>query len=173
MIATLLAMFISGVWHGPGWTFITYGVLHGLALIINHWWKKKKIKLPFLVSWSVTFIFIVFSFVVFRAKEMTQALKIWSGMLGLNGVTVPKIGFKSVGLLANHGFKMGTYLYPIDYLVLLSLIFCFIHLHFMKNTFQLEKEIKLTSRHGVYCGVLFALALFGMNEISEFIYLNF
>jgi D-alanyl-lipoteichoic acid acyltransferase DltB (MBOAT superfamily) len=45
MFATFIAMFIAGIWHGAGWTFVVYGVLHGSALVVNHIWKKRKKKL--------------------------------------------------------------------------------------------------------------------------------
>ena len=39
MFPTLLTMFISGVWHGAGYLFILWGLLHGLFLSINHGWR--------------------------------------------------------------------------------------------------------------------------------------
>src|ERR1035437_4486328 len=58
LAAILLAMFISGVWHGAGWTFIIWGTLHGMAIVVNHVWKKTKLKMPFPLAWLLTFMFI-------------------------------------------------------------------------------------------------------------------
>lgn len=173
MIATFLAMFIAGIWHGAGWTFVVYGAIHGLALVVNHKWKKKKKKLPAWLAWFITFNFVNVSFVFFRAKNMQDAFKVLRGMVGLDGVVVPKIGIKSVGALKDFGFKMGTYLYPQDYLLIGMMLASFYVALKMKNSLELEKEFKPVTQVAILCGVIFALSLFGMNKITEFIYFNF
>jgi alginate O-acetyltransferase complex protein AlgI len=73
-IATLLAMTIAGLWHGPAWTFVSFGLLHGIGLAINQYWrKKKKPKLPAALSWFVTFSFVNISFILFHAHTMADA----------------------------------------------------------------------------------------------------
>lgn len=64
---------VSGIWHGAGWTFIIWGMLHGLASIIVRLWGKTKIKLPYLVSWLLTFFFVNFAWIYFRAESVGQA----------------------------------------------------------------------------------------------------
>jgi len=86
MMATFLAMFIAGVWHGAGWTFILWGALHGGALVLNHYWKKRKTPMPKALGWLLTFGFVNVSFVLFRGKSMDDALKVLKGMVGMNGV---------------------------------------------------------------------------------------
>lgn len=39
-------MLLIGLWHGAGWTFVAWGALHGLCLLVNHWWRRAKIRLP-------------------------------------------------------------------------------------------------------------------------------
>lgn len=173
MIATFLAMFIAGIWHGAGWTFVVYGALHGSALVVNHIRKKKKKKFPKWIAWLLTFNFINITFVVFRAKSLSEAGHVLKGMMGLNGVVVPKIGLKSVGLLKDYGFKLGSYLYPNDYFFVIMLLGTFWVLYKFKNSSELEKNFKPQTKVAFACGIAFALCLFGMNRITEFIYFNF
>jgi alginate O-acetyltransferase complex protein AlgI len=173
MIATFTAMFLAGVWHGAGWTFVVYAILNGLALVVNHWRKKKKKKLSPVMAWLCTFIFINVTFVIFRAKSLESAWSIIKAMSGASGVAIPKIGIKSVGLLKDYGFKMGTYLYPNDYFFLLALALTFYALFKWKNTSELEKEFKPTRALASACAVAFVISLFNMNKITEFIYFNF
>lgn len=173
MIATFTAMFIAGIWHGAGWTFVVYGALHGAALVVNHIRKKKKKKFPEWVAWFFTFNFINITFVVFRAKELGDAWKVLKGMLGLSGVVVPKIGIKSVGALKEYGFRMGSYLHPDDYLMLLLFAGCFYSIYKLKNSSELEKTFKPDTKIALACGIVFVFCLFGMNRITEFIYFNF
>jgi hypothetical protein len=55
LIAIFLAMLISGFWHRAGWTYVTWGALHGLALVINHLWRKRKLKMRPALGWLLTF----------------------------------------------------------------------------------------------------------------------
>ena len=67
LIAILTTMILGGLWHGAAWTFIFWGGIHGFGLIINHMWIKTGIKLYVLLSRTLTFIFIVITFVIFRS----------------------------------------------------------------------------------------------------------
>lgn len=173
MVATFLAMFIAGVWHGAGLTFVVYGAMHGAALVINHIRKKKKKKFHPWISWLLTFNFLNISFVIFRAKDMSEAWKVLKGMIGASGFVIPKIGIKSVGILKEYGWKMGTYLYPDDYLLLVVLIGTFVGIYKFKNTSELQSEFKPEPKYAIACGIAFVFCLFGMNRITEFIYFNF
>jgi alginate O-acetyltransferase complex protein AlgI len=74
-IATILAMAIAGLWHGPAWTFVCWGVLHGVGLAVNQYWNKKKIfKLPVALSWLLTFSFVNVTFILFHAPTLADAM---------------------------------------------------------------------------------------------------
>ena len=78
-LATLLAMGIAGLWHGPAWTYIIFGLLHGVGLAVNQIWKKKKLaKVPDWLGWALTFVFVNLTFVFFRSPDVRTAL----GVLG-------------------------------------------------------------------------------------------
>jgi alginate O-acetyltransferase complex protein AlgI len=73
-IATLLAMTIAGLWHGPSWTFVCFGLMHGIGLGFNQGWKKKKIwKLPAALSWFITFSFVNIAFILFHSRTLADA----------------------------------------------------------------------------------------------------
>src|ERR1700735_96213 len=73
-ISTLIAMTIAGLWHGPSWTFVTYGVIHGCGLALNQYWRKKKMpKIPAFPSWLLTFMVVNLSLLFFRSSTMHQA----------------------------------------------------------------------------------------------------
>jgi D-alanyl-lipoteichoic acid acyltransferase DltB (MBOAT superfamily) len=107
---TLLTMFVSGVWHGAGYTFILWGVLHGVFLIINHGWRLARTRVwNDTVSYSrvmqpvgfvLTFICVAASMVVFRSSTVATAMDLFQGMLGLNGVALPESIYDRLGPLA-------------------------------------------------------------------------
>jgi len=89
---------LTGLWHGAGWTFIVWGILHALYLIINRILKKPKKKILKKLSISeknifisgiyyvVTFLLVVTAWVYFRAPDFNTANSIITGMLGNNGM---------------------------------------------------------------------------------------
>jgi len=86
-IGMFITMFLGGLWHGPGWTFVIWGVLHGIYLIVGYTTKKrrkrlvKKIKLnklPWLrefLSIFITFNLVSFAWIFFRAESFQQAIR--------------------------------------------------------------------------------------------------
>ncbi len=76
MLATFLAMTIAGLWHGPSWNFVIFGVLHGVALALNSaWTKKSPIRLPGWFSWLLTFCFVDIAFIFFRSPTLAAAMQ--------------------------------------------------------------------------------------------------
>ncbi|MDC3216545.1 MBOAT family protein [Candidatus Pseudothioglobus singularis] len=99
-INIIITMLLGGLWHGAGWTFVLWGLLHGFYLVINHIWRglfKNRVgsKLKIFISWSITFLAVVFSWVLFRAESLDSARNIYLSMLGVNGISLPT-KFKSI-----------------------------------------------------------------------------
>ncbi len=92
----LLTMLIGGLWHGAGWTFVFWGALHGVYLVINHAWRSLRRHFDFAsppgaraLAILTTFIAVVVAWVFFRAADFTTAVSIVAGMAGQNGVVLP------------------------------------------------------------------------------------
>jgi D-alanyl-lipoteichoic acid acyltransferase DltB (MBOAT superfamily) len=109
MFPTVFTMFVSGLWHGAGYTFIVWGLLHGVYLTINHGWRQvgpglwpdkqsyKRFMGP--VGLVLTFIGVAASMIIFRAPTMESAVNLLKGMIGLNGVALPSSVFDRLGPL--------------------------------------------------------------------------
>ena len=75
----LITFIVSGLWHGGAWTFLIWGVLHGLGLIVNRaleqvgWWRDG---CPCLLKRLGVFVFVCFAWVFFRAESLGQAVEI-------------------------------------------------------------------------------------------------
>ena len=82
--SNLMATFIiGGIWHGAGWTFIFWGLLHGIALVIHRAWSKLDFKLWTWLAWLITFNFVNIAWVFFRAKEWADAISILESMFNI------------------------------------------------------------------------------------------
>jgi D-alanyl-lipoteichoic acid acyltransferase DltB (MBOAT superfamily) len=97
----MLTMLLGGLWHGANWTFIAWGGLHGLYLMVNHGWSAatQGIRTEFPISirrlstgvaWLLTFLGVVIAWVFFRSPTFHGAVVILSGMAGLSGATLPE-----------------------------------------------------------------------------------
>jgi D-alanyl-lipoteichoic acid acyltransferase DltB (MBOAT superfamily) len=84
--ATLITMGLCGLWHGAGWTFIAWGLLHGVGLIVCRIWQDRGHQLSAPIAWLVTMLFVILSWVLFRAENFSAAGQMFAGMVGLGGM---------------------------------------------------------------------------------------
>ena len=173
MLSMFLAMTIAGLWHGAAWTFVIYGAMHGLAIVINHTWKKKKKKMAPWLGWLITFNFVNISFIIFRAKDLKEAGHVLKGMLGMQGLHIPKLGIKPLLALKEYGAKIGPYMTNDENIQLLMIVLAFLLIFKGKNSLELETSYQPKTKLTMAAAALFVLCLFGMNRVSEFIYFNF
>ena len=82
VVATML---LGGLWHGAAWSFVAWGGLHGLALAANSAWDRARLPMPRPVGWAFTMLFVVATWVLFRAGSFQQAWSILHSMAGLAG----------------------------------------------------------------------------------------
>lgn len=96
----LIVFLVSGFWHGAGWTFLVWGALHGLAQVVERVWGRGRDRLPFVLRWGLTFLFVNIAWVFFRAPDCTGALE-------LLGRAVTGRLCKTGGLAAGGPFRRG------------------------------------------------------------------
>ena len=86
MLALMLTMVIGGLWHGPSWNFVAWGTLHGIGLCVERALRGNRRKAPTgapknfidfalrLVRIAVVFVFILVTWVFFRASDFEAAM---------------------------------------------------------------------------------------------------
>ncbi len=83
--AVICTMLLCGLWHGAGWTFIAWGAAHGLAILVNRIWRGSGVRLPPVLAWAATMLFVIGGWVLFRAADFAVAGAMMSSMAGMNG----------------------------------------------------------------------------------------
>jgi alginate O-acetyltransferase complex protein AlgI len=78
--AQLLTMALCGLWHGASWTFVLWGTMHGVALVICSLWRRYGPRLPLLLGWLLTVVFVLLTGVIFRAGTLDAAWHIFQGL---------------------------------------------------------------------------------------------
>jgi alginate O-acetyltransferase complex protein AlgI len=79
----MVTMVLGGLWHGANWTFVIWGAYHGVLLILDRALDPWFAKLPSLLRRLITFVLVVFSWVLFRSTSLDMARRWVVGMLGI------------------------------------------------------------------------------------------
>jgi alginate O-acetyltransferase complex protein AlgI len=118
MFPMLLTMFVSGVWHGAGYGFVIWGLIHGFYLTINHAWRLMRPKLwPDRASYErimhpvgclLTFTAVAVAMIFFRSLTITSAADVLKGLVGQNGVALPQAIYDHLGPLADWLHRAGV-----------------------------------------------------------------
>ena len=152
----IIAMTISGLWHGAGWTYVFWGLLNGVYLVINNAWQRLGFKMPKAVAHMLTLLAVIIGWVFFRAETLRDALFMISAMFDFRCISAAGISIRSVVFLAV-GFGI----------VLLA-----------PNTQRIVRKINADKKTQVAAGLLLGLMLgyllLGFADGgSSFIYSNF
>ena len=169
---------VSGLWHGANWTFVVWGLMHGLAEIFETLFPKLRFKWEWL-NRLITAAFVTLSFSVFRSTSLSEAALLW----------------KRLFAGGNKGFFIAmcnTLRFPENYAVIKFLEMYLPQLlnAFFVMTFCLLAGIGIgllqgrkaeewiqdrgTSRLGLFCmATLFTWAFLSLSQVSVFLYFNF
>jgi D-alanyl-lipoteichoic acid acyltransferase DltB (MBOAT superfamily) len=100
LVNLMITMGLGGIWHGAGWNFAIWGLLHGLYLVVERWWtgvsqtRNGGRGLPRGMARLLTLLCVVFAWVPFRAADLDATLSVWSAMVGLGGLADSPLDYK-------------------------------------------------------------------------------
>lgn len=177
-IANLLTVFlVGGLWHGAAWTFVAWGAFHGLGMVIHSIWTSFHLRLPKFIAWSTTFLFVNAGWVLFRAQTFEQAIDIFKGMIGLNGIVLHEKMSYIVEMVQMTGIKTGAWHVGESggtamfaaYLLIFGLVGCFLlppsRTILLKSSPSLKKDI--------WISLSFVLGFLSLSKITQFLYFQF
>ena len=175
MIATFVTFLIAGLWHGASWMFVIFGGLHGMALVVNNYWKKTKIKINKVLAWFITFNFINITMVFFRANEFEDATKVLSSMFSLDNIMLPSLLGRLMPFLNNYGVEFGQFTQNIEgrSFTFAFLVFGFIMVLFFENSTKKLSNFKLNFTNSFIFVMAFSISFYKLSGYSEFLYFRF
>jgi alginate O-acetyltransferase complex protein AlgI len=123
----LLTMALGGLWHGAAWTFIAWGFYHGLLLCLHRLWREEvHPRAPQLferlwpVAALVTFLSVVFGWVLFRAADFATAAAMLQAMLSPAAMSASTLGaHRSEAYAAIVAGLIACFLLPNSYQILM------------------------------------------------------
>jgi D-alanyl-lipoteichoic acid acyltransferase DltB (MBOAT superfamily) len=98
----MITMLLGGLWHGAAWGFVLWGGLHGAALVVEHAWRGRGPRLPTVLAWGATFLFVCLAWIPFRAPDLTTAWAFAERLVtpGPSTLLTPGVAVAVLGILA-------------------------------------------------------------------------
>ena len=85
ILNVMIVWFLTGLWHGAGWTFIVWGLFYGVLLIFEKY-VLNKLKIPKAVRWILTMLAVIIGWVIFSADDLAGAGRMLASMSGVPAI---------------------------------------------------------------------------------------
>lgn len=169
-INILIVFLVSGIWHGAGWTFVVWGLLHGIANGLCRLFSKTIEKTPGWINWIITFLFLNVTWIIFRAESLEQVWQL------LYRVTAG--GFSINAELTETLLQPTLISLPSQFLPLLWVIIGYIAIAvavsvFARNSHEIVNSRQTSTWCLLWIYVLFVVSMLSMSGVSTFLYNNF
>ncbi len=177
-----IVFLLSGIWHGAGWTFVIWGLLHWGYYLFYYSTKRVRTRMAHLsglynypavnslISGLVTFLAVVFAWIAFRAKDIATVNDMLHNMIALKGSFASDIKnlVRQVQLAEPASSAM-------HYIVCSLLVFIIVEIAISyKRTLPVFVSAPRVLRWGTYYGLLIWIYLFGVyDNAPHFIYFQF
>ena len=168
VIATLIAMTIAGLWHGPNWTFVVFGAIHGTGLAVNQVWRKKNIPTPpKWLCWGLTLATVDLGFVFFHSPSLQSAMLYFGHLFSIGHF----FGLENLRRMDGNSDGMGILLMTLAFSQAIGVAAAF----FGKSSDQLSREFQPTwlNYAATTSFTLIALLYLNSNVTKPFIYFAF
>ena len=154
-INLLLTFVIGGLWHGANWTFVIWGALNGIALVVHRLFQKTKIAMNHYIAVGITFLFVMIVRIFFRANKFDVAIEVLKTMFGFK---------EPVGRFT----LIGSY-YD------LPIWIAGVVLLFMPNTGEISERFRPEKKYVAFLVLMILLNLLFMNSAAkqDFLYFDF
>jgi D-alanyl-lipoteichoic acid acyltransferase DltB (MBOAT superfamily) len=156
-VATMITFFVSGFWHGAGWTFIAWGIANGILVCIGSYRNHNGKKTPLWLGIPLTFLFIVLTRVLFVSNTFSDAATVYKGMLHFATFSWHEL---STFIVSNGQMAI---------LLAIGLFICW----FMPTTKKISEKFKANWVYLIYAATLMIICLLKMDKVVQFLYFQF
>lgn len=170
----LLVFLASGFWHGAEWTFVFWGLCHGLFMVITRRFRCVFQKIPTVVNWLITFTFVNVTWVFFRADSMGQAFQFLKKIGNCDfGKTDEEI--LSCFRLIEFDFALQRMHVELDsvFIMAVFLVASMLIILLCKNNMERTERFHGSLKKLAAAALLLVWCIFSFSGISTFLYFNF
>lgn len=176
----LITFLISGLWHGASWTFVIWGALHGIYLILSRVLKPFRERISDIIKLNkyprlqstirviTTNLLVMFAWIFFRANNLKDAIYIVNNLfVNLNDVFNIRYILNSLSNMGLSNIEVISAILSIIILIIISFI------QRDKSISKLISTQKLIVRYFIYSGIIMYMIIFSYVGNSQFIYFQF
>lgn len=191
----LIVFFLSGIWHGAGWQFIVWGMMHGVLYVLTRAWKDaqggktadcvqdesvavrtgKGIKHTVCVL--LTFLYVNVAWIFFRAPSVKEAVSLIKTIFSFD---FGKINWDLAGCFNLDEFwyvikvlRLDSWQYANYILMVLILAAVLLLVFFGENAVNFVKKVSPNVIHVIFMVILFVWSVVSFSGVSSFLYVNF
>lgn len=162
-IATMVTFFVSGFWHGSGWTFIVWGLVNGALVCLAAYRKKHDKKTPYIFGVALTFLGVVMTRVLFVSNSFKEAFYVFKAMFPFQE------GYRMAGSLVSQFKELWAERSDMIVLCAIVLGICW----FLPNTLAITEKFKVKPATLLYAAVLIGICVLKMDQVVQFLYFQF
>lgn len=182
----LIVFAISGIWHGAGWQFLIWGLMHGVLYVVTRAWKdfrkgggkaEHKNKILHGICVFLTFLYVNIAWIFFRAPSIRDAMELIKTIFscrisrinwGLADCFNLDEFWYAIKVAGIDGWQYAHYI-----LMVLLLAGMLLLVFFGENAVKAAKKAKPNVRNVIFMTVLFVWSILSISGVSSFLYVNF
>lgn len=160
----MIVFILTGIWHGANWPCLTYGLVNGILVCINKFWRGLNIEMNKYLAIVITFTTMIFIAPLVMIKTIPDCVKVWSSMLGINTIFAT-VDINDFNFVFNNSSQLAIFLFIISMII----IFC------LPNSNAIaEKYVKTQNQiYSILLAAIFVTAALSITQVSRFIYFQF
>ncbi|QKF77149.1 MBOAT family O-acyltransferase [Arcobacter defluvii] len=151
----MITFFVSGFWHGAGWTFVVWGLLNGIFVVMAHMMKRANLQMNFYVAWSLMFLGLIITRILFVSNNFSDAWYVSTTLFDISNLSFSNL------------MHIDPYLQ--SFYIVLALFLALA----CKNSMEIAQNFKPNFKYIFYTVILLTASLFTFSSAKEFLYFQF
>lgn len=179
LVNVMIVFTLSGLWHGADWTFVVWGMMHGIMMVIERILGQKLERIPRAVRFIYTFGFVNCAWVFFRADNFEDALNVFKRILhgggghiidGISDAIVNNTSYDVLHRMGLTALENRTVTIWLSYIIIaVATYIATCH----SNTREIVAKGRTSMVYTTVLAVIFIVSLLSMSGVSTFLYFNF
>ncbi len=177
LINILIVYLISGFWHGADWSFVIWGMMHGIACCLYRVSGSLWDRLPKCIKIPCTFVYVTIAWIFFRAESTADAFEFIRRMFTAGGSAsvselIHKFDVLELAYIEDHVGVLKNLCMSFPYLNMIVILLVCLLVLVIEKIFAGRKRT-FSAASAIICSVLLIWSIISLSGVSVFLYFNF